>query len=483
MVIQEIDGENLRRAKEIFENYRQRGIILNDDFNDPVWRLSSQVKNVGLTLLTFEGGYRKKVVEWIGCDHRCYRDCVKAYIAFMLGEIGLSTLQELSRVFNRLAAMNSRDAAESTEHVNHIVALLQIIPGGGDERDYVIQELEDRLECNTLKRGTGKQRHIADFKTYLRFHDALSDFWHTAEEKQKLFYFPLYFWWNLTAILPLRPMEFLLTPRDCLQTRNGENILTVRRTRLKGGFQKIGYRIDEDYEFKKYAIHDALADEVRSYLSATAKMRNTSIGTLFLQTPHYHYFHSAPRPQGGYYSYACMNTCLRYFYREVIEPGDSDIARIHLGDTRHLAMISLIISGGSPVICRELAGHSDIEISAHYYSNISNLVECATLERYRKAKDGAADLTGTPKYPVSTPNAMRRVGDGYCDAPSVQNGGIDECLKVSGKRGYIGDCACCGHYWPDEQGVRLKFYDEKDGKQQVDADSRYLIQMIELVRK
>jgi len=35
----------------------------------------------------------------------------------------------------------------------------------------------------------------------------------------------------------------------------------------------------------------------------------------------------------------------------------SEEQRINLGDTRHLAMISLIASGGSPVICKELAGH------------------------------------------------------------------------------------------------------------------------------
>lgn len=483
VTIHEIDSENLYRAKAIFEDYKQRGVILNDSFDDPVWRLSSQVKNVGLTLLTFEDGYPKKVAGWIGCDYRCYQDCVKAYISFMLGEMGLSALQELSRLFNRIATMNSREAIQSTANINHIAALLQIIPGGCEERDYVIQELEDRQERSTWKSGNCKQRHIEDFKTYLRFHDVLSDFWKIADANQKLFYFPLYFWWNLTTILPLRPMEFLLTPRDCLKTRNSNNILTIRRTRLKGGFQKIGYRIDEDYELKEYAIHDALAHELRAYLDATAKMRATSIGTLFLQEPHYHYFQSGTHFYDGYYSYVSMNTCLRYFYKENIEPKYSDISRIHLGDTRHLAMASLIISGGSPVICRELAGHSNIDISSHYYSNISYLVECATLERYRKTKGKSADLLGTLKYPVSTPKVMRKVGKGYCDAPSTQNGGIDECLKVLGKHGHIGDCACCGHYWPDEQGVRLEFYDEKVGKQQVDADSRYLMQMIELVRK
>jgi len=483
MIVREIDGDNLRRAKEIFKDYKERGIILDGDFDDPEWKLTNQIKNVGLTLLTFEGGFHKNAMAWIGCGYRCYQDCVKAYIAFNLGEVTLETLQEITRAFNKLAAMTSDEAAASTEYLNHIACLLQIIPGGNEERDYVIEALEERAEQSNWKRRKGKQRQLADFKTYLRFHDVLAEFWLTADKRRKLFYFPLYFWWNLTAILPLRPMEFLLTPRDCLRARNGENILTVRRTKLKGGMERIGYRIAEDYDLKEYVIHDALASELRSYLESTSNMPGTALGTLFLQAPHYNYINMSPGSRGRYYSYACMNTCLRYFYQDVIDAGGKDVARIHLGDTRHIAMTSLIISGGSPVICRELAGHSDIDVSSHYYSNISNLVECVTLERWRKAKGGNASFTGAAKYPVSVPTNMCRVNGGYCDAPSVKAGRIDECLKILDGHGHIGECTRCGHYLPDKQGVRLEFYDENAGKRQVDADSRYLIQMIEFVRK
>jgi len=359
---------------------------------------------------------------------------------------------------------------------------LQIIPGGGAERDYVIEALEDRAERN-INRRKGKQRRLADFNTYLKFNEILGDFWLAANKRQRLFYFPLYFWWNLTAILPLRPMEFLLTPRDCLETgSNGESILTVRRTKLKGGFEKIAYRIADDYECKKYALHDSLADELRSYLEATENMRRTKIDTLFLHQPHFNYMGISRKPSSTYYSYACLNTCLRYFYSEAID-GRYDVTRIHLGDTRHIAMASLIISGGSPVICRDLAGHSDIDISSHYFSNISNLVECVTLERYRKTKASGADISGAPKYPITLQDVRSRVTDGWCGAPAVAAGDIGECLKAAGDHGQIGDCAHCGHYWPDNPGVRVAFFDEKAGRQRVDADAQYLMRMIELVRK
>ena len=482
-IVREIDDETLVCAMDVFEDYKQRGIILNNNWTDKLWTLSDQTKNVGLTLISFEGSYYKNAMDWIGCNYRCYQDCVKAYIAFNLGEIGLSTLREIANTFAALAGKTSEEATEMTDHINHIVGLLQIIPGSNESRDWVIEELEEKLERNKVRRK-GNKRRLADFQTYLKFNEIINEFWGTANQKQKLFYFPLYFWWNLTAILPLRPTEFLLTPRDCLEMGdNGENVLTIRRTRLKGGVEKIAYRISEDYECKKYVITDELAYELRSYLKSTEKMKKTSVDTLFLQMPHYRHLGISTHPHSKYYSYVNLNTCLRYFYQEVAYQRSAKLGKIRLGDTRHIAMVNLIISGGSPVICRELAGHSDIDISSHYFSNVSNLVECVTRERYRKSKGEKANFVGKSKFPLAVSSDWHRLPEGWCDAPSVKTGDVSECLKIANKNGEIGNCKYCIHYHPDEPGIRFEFLNEKIGKQKVDVDSRYLIRMIESVRR
>ena len=49
--------------------------------------------------------------------------------------------------------------------------------------------------------------------------------------------------------------------------------------------------------------------------------------------------------------------------------------------------------------------------------------------------------------------------------------------------GHIGDCCSCGYFLPDNLGAMLKFYDTDVAKQRINADSRYLLRMIELVRK
>jgi len=483
MAVLEVDGEMLARARDIFNDYKARSIVLDGEFEDMSWTLTDQAKNVGLALLTFDDGPHKKALEWIGCSYRQYLDSVKAYIVFNLGELGLATLQELVRVFNRLVLASCEKADVDVANRNHIITLLKIVPGGNEQRDYVIEELEDKAEQLSWKKNKSRQRQLADFTSYLRFHEIMESFWGNADGRQKLFYFPLYFWWNLTAILPLRPMEFLLTPRNCLRTIEDVNILTVRRTKLKRGAGKISYRISDDYDLKEYAIHGNLADELRRYMDATGNMLKPEIDTLFTQEPHFRYLDRKGYASNRYYTYQILATALRCFYQETGCSQDDGVSNIRLGDTRHLAMTNLIISGGSPVICRELAGHSSIDVSAHYYANISNLVECATLERYRRSKGAAADIAGTSKYPIALSPDMRRVSGGWCGSEAMKADNIDDCLKVMDGNGHIGVCRACVHYYPDDPGIRLTFLDESSGKAQVDADSRHLVRMIELARK
>ena len=481
MPVREFDNATLRRAKEVFSEYKERGVIVSGDFEGSSWTFTDEARKVGLVLITFEGGTKKAAMKWIGCSYPKYVQYVKAYLVFCLGEVSLSTMQELNRFFNGLAVATSSEAVRMPDHAHHAVSLLQLIPGSNEERDAVIETLEDIMERRKWKKKP--QRKLADFKSYLRFNDVLASFWDGADEKQKLFYFPLYFWWNLTAVLPLRPMEFLLTPRKCLRKRDGEHVLTIRRTKLKGGNGKLKYRIADDYELKEYAIHWPLAAELQRYMDATESEARGQLDTLFVQRPHHAYLGHPQKATSRYYTRAYLATCLRHFYSEIVEPGKHDISFIRFGDTRHIAMTSLMLSGGSPTICRELAGHANIDISSHYYSNISNLVRCATIERYRKLKGTEATMGGTLRYPVTNPPSSRTVTDGRCASPAYQEGGIEDCLAVVNDDGHIGDCRICRYFLPDNPGAALKFRDTEEARQRINADSRYLIRMIELVRK
>jgi len=482
VIVRSLNEDAVRHARRIFAEYKLRGVMVNDCFDDDVWRISDEKSTAKLMNFSLRGN---AMAPWLESGEEEYRLCVKAYIAFSLGEFAPFTLQDVSRHLFRLPSMDAGDAAAAVKYYGQIAAFLRLLPGGSIERDWVIEQLSEREPKAWQSGNKVAQRVLADFKSYLRFDDAIADFWLYADAEEKLFYFPLYFWWNLTAILPLRVTEFLLTPRDCLSAYGGTWSLTVRRSKMKGGGKRIAYRVGEDYAEHKYEITGGMAHELREYIDATANMGATSLNTLFLTEPHCRYLDGKRRSRNhGYYTYQDLCACMQTFYDRVIVPSGAEISSIKLGDTRHLAMVNLIISGGSPAICQELADHADIGISSHYYTNIENLVACVTVERLRKQRGGGeANIVGERRYALSRPVGLPRVSNGFCGSEAYEARGISDCLKAVGTGGQIGECTACPYFHPDEQGMHFSASGGVSAKSAVEKDSRFLMQMVEIVRK
>jgi hypothetical protein len=210
-------------------------------------------------------------------------------------------------------------------------------------------------------------------------------------------------------------------------------------------------------------------------------METASLSTLFVREPHYAYFGKKQYGDSGYYTYVNLSTCLRWFQEKMM--GVDSETKIHLGDTRHLAMIGLILSGGSPLICKELAGHDDINISSNYYSNISNFIECATYEAHHKSRAPIAELT---EQNVFLPKSLKKsipIQSGFCDSEVYARGEIYDCIKSIGADGEIGNCRRCPHFIDGNSGVNLLFSNPAELKEQVDRDSQYLLQTLEAVRR
>jgi len=463
--IQELDAKNLHKAKSKFEQYQICGVITTGAFEDVEWVVTNEVKNYRLRFAFDEEEFERTTSIWMGCTASCFQDCVKAYIVFLLGDFSLASIYTVSRELIKLAGKTADEAAMPSKSHYHIIPFLGLLPSSNESLDSVIECLEETV---LLTPWENKQRRLSNFRNYLRFHEVMKNFWMNTDDEKRIHFFPLYLWWNLTAILPLRATEFLLLPRDCLKEENGRYILSIRRTRMKKkGNRQIKYRIDTDYEIREYEIPGEMAIAIKAYQKATEQDKISSLGTMFIPNS---------KSKATYLNYRQMNTLLRQFCIEVI--GEPDF-QIHLGDTRHLAMINLILSGGSPVICRELAGHEDINVSSGYYTNLSSIVDCVVYEHFHRGT-GETRLEGSLYFPISLPQERVQVKDGWCDAPGFKDGCITECLKSYGKSGMLGDCRNCTHFYPDKKGMQLEILTER--KRVIDADGIFLMQMIELVR-
>ena len=480
--INSIDDESLKRAENIFSYYKEHGVIQTGTFGGDEWELCDERNRVRLCFRLSDELFYRNAESWAGCTSDCYRDAAKAYVLFQMGMLSLHSLRNVTNTLRQLGESGFDQAVAVRKNAGHAAVFLQLIPGYSTERDAVIESLEENNSVSDRKKGGA--RELADFKSYFRFHDELDRFWESAAEPAKLFYFPMFLWWNLTAILPLRPTEFLMMPRDCLVCSGDENFITVRRTRLKGGNSRITYSIDGDFEKKLYPVSWKLAKEIKWYQDLTNGMHPSPIGALFRREASSYYEKWDKRAAITLpYGYMNLSFALKVFYREALSERN-DISMIHLGDTRHIAMMNLIISGGSPTVCMELAGHEDIDVSSNYYANMANLVECATYEMYRKGKKGSQVLVqGQREYQFVRSDGFTRVKDGWCRSSRRKGLGVEDCISAVNSLGEMGDCKCCRYFMADIQGVHLDFYDTAKGRENVDADSWFLMHGIEAVRQ
>lgn len=466
-VVEKLDEETSRQGMEIFERYKKAGVILNESYLDNEWIISDEIKQGTLSFRINEIAYADKAAGWTGCTASCFLECLRSFCALQIGKYSLERLKQICRSVAGLAEMNYKDvqAADFKDVTMHVASFLRLLPDGNIMTAQLVEDLEDYDWRAAPKK---KARKLADFKYYFRFDTGLNAFWDSADDTGRLYFFPIWFWWKLTTILPLRVTEYLMTPRECIRTDGGKYYLSVRRTRKKKGRKKVYYRVDQDYQTCEYEIPEWMYREIQTYQQATQNEEATSIHTLLIPQR---------RDKYGYLAYKEMSDRLDEFCQNAF--GDRDYP-VNLGDTRHIAMISLILSGGSPVICKELAGHENIDISSNYYGNLATVVEDSVYE-LRHGYSEVSFLNGINRYHVRLPERRIRVDKGWCDVPAVEKGDISECM-ADYRPGYsLGECLGCRHYYPDDPGIRAEL--RRSLKKAVNDDGIYLVQMIEIVRK
>ena len=185
-----------------------------------------------------------------------------------MGKFILDRIRDGVRACLALGSTAYNDLSIPPDKASVIAELLSILPGASLDRDALLEQLDTPMHV----RWSFHSRDLAPFSNYVKFEENLHNAWNSADEKERIHLFPTYFWWTLTTILPLRPTEFLLTPRDCLQERSGVYHLTVRRTRLKKGLRRVWYQIDRDYERFTYEIPNSMAKSLLWYLDTTSHM-------------------------------------------------------------------------------------------------------------------------------------------------------------------------------------------------------------------
>src|SRR5699024_6480048 len=82
----------------------------------------------------------------------------------------------------------------------------------------IISEL--LIILNKIKYTTST-REIPNLSDLMNFKDCIEIFYKemidSKNEKMLIKYYPIIIWWKLTSVIPIRPNEFCLLKRDCIQ--------------------------------------------------------------------------------------------------------------------------------------------------------------------------------------------------------------------------------------------------------------------------
>ena len=410
LAIPEIDEITIKEAKRIFFAYREKDIISQSRFDDDIWDLNNETSGFHFNF-EIDCNSFKKFGEELHLTEDEFKDYLKTYIICRMGDLELGSLRRLIHDIKKIVHSDVFDTDSlldvcNPETVGRVSEFFAMLPEASREEELsdllvMFDEVEERSQIS----DKGKQRSLATFESYFRFDEIIKRFWKESnDEDEKLFFFPVWMWWNISGVLPLRPCEFVVTPRECLNEIDGKYTLTVRRNRKKGTGKSKSYKISSDYELNRYSIPERLAKEIQWYLEATKDYPEEDTHTLFVTGTHYAMWERQAPYTSRLFSYMNLRTCLRYFFKMIVEdrygyrvlynndgqalPNDNCIEYLHLGDTRHIALINLIAEGATPMVAMMLAGHDNPEMSSHYYSNITQLIECRTYRQYKKQIKG-----------------------------------------------------------------------------------------------
>lgn len=466
-IIDQLSPEVIDEAKETFEHYRSSGVIKAECYDASDWYILDGVHSPQRIRFDFdEVAFQRVCHQKLGVTLDEYRTAMRVALMAAMGRVVALTLGALCREMRRLAVeLDTFFDHLNPEHAEYYVNFLELLPGNTAWKTTLIK----RLETEVVRAGNArakKARELSYAESYFLFDNYLNKFWSGASSDEKLLYFPVFFWWKVTSILPLRPTECVVTPRKCLRIGDdGKNYLTVRRTLQKRVYKAISYDLEKDYVKKEYPISKEIADVIAWYISETEKEYVSAEDVLFSKRTQVRL--SGAKSYRDQFYYGNLKSCLDRFYQEILvakyglrvrneavktmrlEKGEID--QLQLGDTRHLAMISIMASGHSRSICRELAGHLDPDISFNYYGNLRTFLHLLSFEKAR-VETGDFERSSLLAVPASI-----CVEDGLCTSKKTVAGDFTHCCQAVDQYGHPGTCRMC-KYFVVPAGDRLEHY-------------------------
>ena len=455
---------------EMFHELKRTGTFINDSYDDDLWICfedkDSPTRRLSFSFLEAHPQMEKTVKNYL---------LVKLYV------------QKCRLLTAAKRLLHIKHFMEDTDFVNpDNVKDYQMLIGtwnGNKKREAIA--IKEFLEFSNLdhaglyydlvkniKKAENSYRELPDFQGVLIFDYIVNDYWEKIKDSEDRYrLFPVILWWKLTTVIPIRPIEFYNLKRDCVYEKNGRYYFKIERLKAEYGRKRVISDIVTDFELNTelyFFIYDYVEycngiDNCKYLISPpTCDMiyRNKVLNT---------------REK---FTREKMNIYYKAFQKEIVEgqydykvvrshdTKEGELPYIYYGDTRHLAIMNMMLQGMNPIYIAQLAGHHTLDAQLGYYSHLetfttaksyilsqfmkgNNLLKRPSRDTNMGEKVVKKEILGTDYYAL--PKVAK--GQGRCSSRNIPY----ECNHKS--------CLFCKYFFPENVSEDLlSFYKEENDR-------------------
>jgi len=292
-----------------------------------------------------------------------------------------------------------------------------------------------------------KKRELPDYKSILIFDNCIKKTVIKAKEDGDnqilLAYYPLFLWWRITSVIPMRPCEFVELEFNCCYIDEDGKIWirVIRKKAEKEDYTEDVSRIDtlEVTEDLYWFIEDyksLVKEEYRSPYLLNYMSYNQTIIRLEKDRK----AAISKKYDLDFLECSQFASIFRDFYTKVVIPQYPEITALKPGDSRHLAFCNMLLQGKNPLTIAGMGGHGDLDSQNSYFghlkpyaeSYVKYMVEGGTTEQTvpdlclgRQKALRRSQLLST--YTQAELEKMTYIYRGYCEKSSDDSFDYAEC--------------------------------------------------------
>lgn len=440
------DMNNLQQYKEDFSKLVDENII-SGVYESDSW---SGIGDKYVRRFEFkEFEYNKPIYEALKafCVTQLYHnrtsiDTVKNYFSQVKKVIKITKnfdVNYITRLDDILDEYNESTVKELLAGVVHYLLLNPV----NDAKEY-LETLSFREEWNS---SASTPRTLPPATSIIAFSNVIEDYFKKATENQKVRFYPIYIWWRITSIIPMRPTEFLRIKRDCLDAKDGYSMQITRKKKKPNPLsKKAQVPFCDTFNITK-EINDLICD----YIDKAGISDETFLFPLTVYSRYSKWEKSVLNisTHKDRFNYNHLKNLLSQFYTEVVseqydivnsvdeltEDNQQSIVKLKLGDTRHLAFCSLMLQGFNPLTIASLGGHRSLDSQMNYHRHLDSYIDCQVylLKQLIKRDVTAIGFDSNAKtsrelalVSYNDMEAVRDIEEGLCCSTDFPN----ECTSV-----------------------------------------------------